>query len=254
MVRGPVVAALLTLSLACTHRSFQFRPAPDAEAAVDAAALGLVRAAGAGEAPALAGRLDLAGRDALLLVLRHVAAEQVKLEPPSRGLLLGSALTLSGGDRPAATAGEVRGLAAGVLGLLEQRLARALGLGESAQGWLGRLVREPARESPGARERELLAQAVGLELGDCRPDAPRVAYRGAILRHVPALGGDPQARAWRERVESLHLVTLACGERHGLVLLTRARGERAPRLVGWQFFSPARWELVRPRLEKALFG
>lgn len=238
--------ALVALSLACTHRFFQFRPERDTGARVDAAALALT-------GPAPAGPLDLAGRDALLTVLRHVAAEQVKLEPPSRGLLLASALTLSGGG-PAATAGERGGLVTGVLALLEARLAKALDLEDAPRGLLQGLAKEPVGEPPARREQELLARTAALDLGDCHADAPRVAYRGSLLGHVPALDTDAAARAWRERTQGLFLVTLACGERHVLVLLTQARGEAAPRPVAWQAFSPATWALVRPRLEKALFG
>ncbi len=244
--RSGVLSLLLLSALACSQKSFQYRPTGEEAARLEQTASEFAAATRGDEQGSIA--LDPLGRQALLDLLRE-GLRSGALKEPDRELLISAAVVVGGpgtAGRPF-TESELEGSAFD----LATQLAADAGLTRAEARALGSLIGAPKPPTDAQRQRELREMIEALELTKCAPIEPRISYRGEILRHVEVPGSNAFSR-WRETVSGLHLVSLQCEGTTGLLLMEDQGEGGRPRILAWQFFDPDVWPVVDERIRAAL--
>ncbi|MGF1468293.1 MAG: hypothetical protein ACFCGT_19395 [Sandaracinaceae bacterium] len=253
-----LVGLAVCVLAACSHTFYQ-RALPSAEQlAVEDARARLVEAAGGASAFGRSGQaldavVDWSGRQAAETLVVGMSLESTRgdalYERLARALALG---LLEDGQDPWAVLEPDTVLLASrlALRLAEQGLLRE-GLGLAAP-LLGHLVGLAGR--PALHRAAMVLSLRRADLGRCGAVEPIVAYDAAILRHLRAevADRDPVYVAWRDRVKAIYLVRFPCPTHHVVMLLTRDRGRRDLRVLGWHRLSAAQWTALEPRLREAL--
>ena len=245
----PLIPALA--AFACGHPQYRYELKPAEERALDATVSNFVR--GAGDERAVE-RLDVRGRMALLDLFRHALFRRDKLNARGRELLTLSTLVVRGTEQSgrAFTDPELKTAMFGALDALEGTLAQELKVEPADLKVLAVLLGVVPKPPTEAQRVEAVQEALGtLELKDCQSAGPRFDYRAEIFTRMEEPKSENWVR-WRRNLESLHLVTLYCEGKRGAVLLSRHKGEDAPRVVAWQFFDPDDWQTIEPRLQELL--
>jgi hypothetical protein len=228
-----LLALACLLGWGCRHTLFQYAPSGREREGYDRALMRFAQQVELDPA-ALEPEFDLEGRRSLIQLVTHVALTRPKLDTETRAVLLGSAvaagLPLVAIDDPSSLN----------LATLQRILA------ELREQILPSEDPALAKELAGRLSAELAAQRPR----QCSPADFRVSYRARILQHLDG-PKTPTYETWRDSTDSLHLVSLRCEERYGLLLMTWRRDESSPRYALWQFLTPEQWAWVKPRLEKA---
>jgi hypothetical protein len=232
---------------------YQYRPKPAENTAVEATAAQFEKLAGAKADATLLQRIDLPGRMAMLDLLRQQLMRSDGLEGRSREFLSLAVLVVRGTEQSGRpfTDPELRTAMFGALDSLEDRLSGDLSIEPEELKVLAVLLGVPKPPTEAERAEAVRGALGSLQLRGCEPGDPRVSYRADVFREMQEPKSEYWAR-WRRGLQSVHLVTLRCADRHGALLLSRHEGDAAPRIIAWQFFTPDDWSVIQARLEKLL--
>jgi len=237
---------LALLGLGCSHTYFQFDVSPNELAWIENTQRGL--AASSTNPGALGQVVDLQGRRATETLLAGVTIEQTQADAQYEQLVHALYLgVMADGEDPLAALDADTTLMAARVG---QRVA-AQGLNQLGLGGIAQMV-SGVGDSDQQRLREMSASLTRNQIGTCVEGRVVVSYDAGILGHIDSslADSDPNYRAWRDRVQALHLVRFACRSGHVLMVMTRNRGESGLRVIGWHFMSPQQWQVVEPRLRE----
>ena len=258
IIRLPQLVSALALCVVvaaagCKHAQYQYRPKATENTAVEAAAAQFEKSAGAKGDAAVLQRIDLTGRMAMLDLLRQQLMRQDGLEGRSREFLSLAVLMVRGTEQSGRpfTDPELRTAMFGTLDSLADRMSGDLAIEPEELRVLAVLLGVPKPPTEAERAEAVRGALASLQLKSCETGDPRVSYRADVFREVEEPKSEHWSR-WRRGLQSVHLVTLRCAERHGALLLSRHEGEEAPRIVAWQFFAPDDWSVIQARLEKLL--
>ncbi|HZA51035.1 MAG TPA: hypothetical protein VE549_09850 [Myxococcaceae bacterium] len=248
-----VALCLIVAVAGCKHGQYQYRPKPAENSAVEAVAAQFQKLAGAKDDAALLKRVDLTGRMAMLDLLRHSLLRREGLESRSRDFLSLGVLMVRGTEQSGRpfTEPEMKTAMLGALDSLEDRLSGDFAIEPAELKVLAVLLGLPKPPTESERAEAVRAALTSLELKSCETGDPRVSYRADVFREMEEPKSEHWSR-WRRGLQSIHLVTLRCADRHGAILLSRHEREPAPRIVAWQFFAPEDWSVIQSRLEKLL--
>lgn len=248
-LRGLAGAILAILAaVGCSHTYFQLRVSDAELEEIDQTRQAL---AASYRAPgALAQVVDLPGRRATETLLASLTLEQTNADEQYQRLMralyiavmgdasdpmeaLQSDLSMTGlrvGTRVAAQTVAPLGLD----GIVESAGAALLGDGD------------------GQRLREMQVSLQRGQIETCEGGEIIVSYDADILGHIDAQMAERDAdyRAWRDRVEAIHLLRLRCREGHVLMIMTRNGDEPGLRVIGWHFVSQRQWDAMAPRLRE----
>jgi len=247
--RGLVgVALVLSVIAGCSHTWFQFRVSDAELEQIDQTRQALVASYRAPNA--LAQVVDLPGRRATETLLASLTLEQTNAEEQYQRLMRALYIAVMGDATDPMEALQsdlsMTGLRVGTRVAAQTLSPLGLdGIAESAGAAL-------LGDGDGQRLREMQVSLQRGQIETCEGGEIIVSYDAGILGHIDAQMAERDAdyRAWRARVEAIHLLRFACRNGHVLMIMTRNRDEPGLRVIGWHFVSQQQWDAMGPRLRE----